>query len=613
MRPLLAIVVVVAACGSHHSGSGNADAPPLCDPSDPACGTPVMPVIVGCPGCPTFPNPGSGTTCADPATDPTLVYPPDQVLLPPNMNVIAVHFMPGNNNAYFEIDFENAATDVRLETQCNMITNTRGTATGGCDFTLDPTDWMYVSDHNRGGDPLTVTVRGMPMDKSCVAGSNSRQISFAEQDITGGIYYWQSMTVGGVAGTTGGIFRKDFGNPDPTPEPFLTPSTSSTTMTGKCVGCHVLSKDGLKMTFGDDDADSDDEYGDLKMYLHDITARTAGTTQLPPGFQAFEGTTHDFFFASDGKGMSNTAEVLQYHGTTAASATTTTFTGVTALSGLRATHFDVSRDDSTLYFTGATPVTASGYSLKDDLHVTAGSIFSAPITANATTGATVGTPTVLVQSSGADDNNYYPAISPDGSTLVFDRADGTTLATHDSYNNPNAALYGMIVPAGTPIALAKANLHDTLTNSWPRMAPQVQMYKGKRIVWMTFSSTRDYGLRVQNENLTPATFNCYPPVSPENPSTDHKQPFDPNCTQPQIWMAAVSLDDLASGVDGSFPAFWLPFQDYTAHNHIAQWVDTIVMPPPNCQLNGQTCSTSMPCCDGSTCDTVSMTCVSVIP
>src|SRR5439155_6782890 len=108
-----------------------------------------------------------------------------------------------------------------------------------------------------------------------------------------------------------------------------------------------------------------------------------------------------------------------------------------------------------------------------------------------------------------DENDYYPAISPDGSSMVFDRAVGTTLATHDSYNNPNATLFAMTVPGGTPVALAQANLHDNLTNSWPRWSPFVQNYKGKHILWVTFSSTRDYGLRVLNEGTQ--FFNCYPP------------------------------------------------------------------------------------------------------
>ena len=118
---------------------------------------------------------------------------------------------------------------------------------------------------------MTVTVRGAPADLSCVVGSNSRQISYGEEDLSGGIYYWQSVTQNGVAGKTGGIFRKDFGNPDPTPEPFLTPGTQN-----KCVGCHYLSRDGAKMIYGSDDADSDDELGDDHFVLYDV-ANLTGT------------------------------------------------------------------------------------------------------------------------------------------------------------------------------------------------------------------------------------------------------------------------------------------------------------------------------------------------
>jgi hypothetical protein len=289
----------------------------------------------------------------------------------------------------------------------------------------------------------------------------------------------------------------------------------------------------------------------------------------------------------------------------------TTFTA-TAMTGKRVTNPDWSRDGSTVYFTATTVITnimspLGNYGNKDDIHAMNGSIWSVPVNA----AGTFGTPQALITPATTDENDYYPAISPDGSTLIFDRAVGTTLATHDSYNNPNAALYASVVPSGAPIALVNANLHDTLTNSWPRWSPFVTMYKGKRLLWVTFSSTRDYGLRVQNEGAQ--YFNCYPPVSPENPSGDHKQPFDPNCTQPQIWMAAVSLDDLAAGNDGSFPAFWLPFQDFNAHNHIAQWVDAIVNPTCTMGTQGQPCSATMPCCTGYQCDPTTMTCQNLIP
>lgn len=587
------LVLAIAACGHHNTGSDAA-----CDPSAPSCGTPTNPVIIGCPDCPTFPPPGAGTPpCSGQGVDPQLVYPPDQVLLPPNMNVIEVQFQPGSGNNLFEIDFANAATDVRFETRCTAITSTRGQPTGGCAFALDPTDWSYVATHNRGGDPVKVTVRAAPDSLSCVSGSNSRQVSFAEADLAGGIYYWQSTTQDGVAGKTGGIFRKDFGNPDPTPEPFLTPGN-----TNKCVGCHYLSRDGLMMTFGSDDADSDDEYGDLKVGLYDITKRTTVVTNLPPGFQTFQAAGHDALFASDGKGQSTAAQLLVFNGVTGQSSTASQFA---ALTGKRVTHPDWSRDGGKVYFTLATPITGiTGYNLKDDLHVMNGSIYAASVS-----GTAASSPVALVTAASADENNYYPAISPDGSSVIFDRAVGTTLETHDSYNNPRAKLFAVPAAGGTPIELTRANYADGMTNSWPRWSPFVQMYKGKRILWVTFSSTRDYGLRVHNEAAQ--YFNCYPPVSPEDPSTDHAKPFDANCTQPQIWMAAISLDDLAAGSDPSFPAFWLPFQDYQAHNHIAQWVEQIVMPPPGCAPPGASCSSQM-CCPGTSCDTTTKTCQSII-
>jgi hypothetical protein len=55
------------------------------------------------------------------------------------------------------------------------------------------------------------------------------------------------------------------------------------------------------------------------------------------------------------------------------------------------------------------------------------------------------------------------------------------------------------------------------------------------------------------------------------------------CVQPQIWMAAVAVDSsggISAGQDTSFPAFWLPFQEVTAHNHIAQWVEQVPGEPP---------------------------------
>ena len=141
---------------------------------------------------------------------------------------------------------------------------------------------------------------------------------------------------------------------------------------------------------------------------------------------------------------------------------------------------------------------------------------------------------------------------------------------------------------------------------------------GHKVLWLTFSSNRDYGLHLVNHGFD----SCYPPESPnyDTPQPLSKQGVTYNsCAQPQIWMAAVIVDEDPSldAKDRSFPAFWLPFQDVNAHNHTAQWVAKIAStPPPDggtpadggaCYATGTTCGTGsggvccsdLVCCNGS--------------
>jgi hypothetical protein len=128
----------------------------------------------------------------------------------------------------------------------------------------------------------------------------------------------------------------------------------------------------------------------------------------------------------------------------------------------------------------------------------------------------------------------------------------------------------------TPDDLALLNNDPTngglVTNSWARWAPFVQNYKGGQILWLTVSSTRSYGLRIDNQG----TANCYPkesPVYPPYSTREFDQTQTPACSRAQLWMAAVKLDANAvqAQQDVSFPAFWLPFQDLTTNNHLGQW------------------------------------------
>jgi hypothetical protein len=567
---------------------------------------------VSCPGCPPFPS--SAPPCSAMAQTPTILYPPDGTLVPPNMNVLETQFDRGQGNALYEIDYENAATDVRVETQCNPIADSKKNATNGCAYDLSQQVWDWISATNRGGDPVQVIVKATDTSGSCIATSTAHiAISFAQEDLNGGVYYWQSVAVDKLQGATGGIFRYDFGKRGQTPQAFLAPTASGGTMQ-RCIGCHFLSRDGQKMSYGNDDPDADDEYSDLNTTLIDVATKKAAQLAMNVGgFQAFT-PDHALVLATDGTGgtMGTSTTMSLFDGNSGAPAVPATFS-----TGKRGTQPDYSADGKRVVFVEPASFSFSGTTYKrfDDNHFTGGSLLTM-----SASGTSFGTPAPLLASRG--ENNYYPAFSPDGGFVVFNRvplsgAAGACTGTattagvcaNDAFSNPNARVFIMPSSGGTPIDLTAINGAGALANSWPRFAPTVQMYKGHQIAWVTFSSTRDYGDVVRNS--TPVSgapqHLCYPPESPENVSTNKNVTTDPSCLQPQLWMAAIDLTAAGpGGGDPSFPAFWLPFQDSTAHNHIAQWVVQIVPPPlPDGGAcipgNGPCTPANDQCCDGICC------------
>jgi hypothetical protein len=246
-----------------------------------------------------------------------------------------------------------------------------------------------------------------------------------------------------------------------------------------------------------------------------------------------------------------------------------------------------------LFFDILTPAARAS----DDDHIYGGSLYTVPYKGM----GMFGTPAVFLQSGG--ENNYYPSFSPDAdpqnmkppSYVLFNRvannaSAGTTCSggfcPNDSFSNPAARLMLMTNMANaTPIDLQKANGSPSasplpLSNSYPRWAPFVQVYHGNKILWFTFSSTRDYGVRVLNHKS--GMYQCYPPDAPETPQGAHgaQPPFAAGCQQPQLWMAPIFFTEAGGNMDPSGVAFWIPYQDITTHNHTAQWTYKPNPPPP---------------------------------
>jgi hypothetical protein len=526
---------------------------------------------------------------------------------------------------------------------------------GGCLFELNQAEWDLIANSNRDGNPLTVGVRGLGCDGGNAAASDTRTISFAKQDIVGTIYYWASIRPDSGGTTyTGGIYRYDYGKRAQTAQAVLTPSTASSSgskyykagapttqlSTGLCIGCHVVDREGRKMIFDFDDLNGDDEYGDMWTAVFDIPSRTSTSLiekDSPNSFSAGFSTWNraaSRFLKSDGWGNGLAGgDPSVYDGPRGTFAVVTNVGQPVAktdpgLLMLRGSSPDIAPNDNQVVFAAAwddglpqathkPPLptehvtggpTTPGYfgasshpdvapdGLTDEYFSGAGLYIAKwDTTANKMSEAKPIFP-AAASTSTSPPNYYYPAFSPDGSMIVFNYA-----ASGANFHNPKARV--QLVTADGTVAADQHRANETnpvenngeLTNSWVRWTPFIQEYKGKRLAWVTFSSTRSYGLRLDNT----AGIDCHPL---ENPNTTVYPVFtdkNTNCARAQLWMAAIDLDTgkVASGGDVSFPAFWLPFQDLNTQNHLGQWTQKNL--DGTCGGDAGTCPTGRVCDNGA--------------
>lgn len=480
----------------------------------------------------------AGTETASRA--PSFVYPSSGVWLPPNLGKLELHFLPGTGNDVFELRFESALSDVRVHLQCTEPTN------GGCIYTPSFDVWRWVAESNRGGSPVTVTVKGTDAASSAQVGTSAPlTLHFSADDLRGGIYYW--TTSGSPA-----IMRYDFARLDTNePEVFVTSDIAN----GQCIGCHALSRDGSKMVVqvGGSNADG----GSLA--LVDVKSRT-NSVAFPAGGQS----VRSFFMSWNPDGSQFTG-VWNRHDAAAPDAVfgLRLFDGNTAqwqrdipATGTRArpaNHPDWSADGEAIAYQRVGRIHRDN-SLQWPME---GSIELIRRQANGWSAPTTLVPQV------AGRNHYYPAISPDSSYLVFNEsrcdAVGSTGEECNADADPTAVLQAlqMGVPGAKPVLMSLANAggvrdgaEKNLMNSFPKWSPfnfRGDEF-GSRLHWMTFSSTRKFGLR-DHPGDTATTRSLY------------------------LWMAAVEPGKLADGKDPSAPAFFLPFQDLKTSNHIAQWTE----------------------------------------
>jgi hypothetical protein len=429
---------------------------------------------------------------------------------------------------------------------------------------MDPDTVDVIAESNRGIDPVTLAVRATD-EAGNVGKSASIGVQFAAERVDGAIYYWTTTQ------PTTSIMRFDFAS-----QSALAPVLQQTDGNWRCVGCHALSHDGSRMVASV--GTSDEGY---LIYLSDLSKPKTAADWL-----TVNGNSYGVAAQNRVLTVSFNPDGSQFVADAPANDATL---GVTKLAfhdgvtGVRKSSLDVgfpvsfpdwSPDGQTIAVTHIYGQNSKTIQFQE------GGI---SVIQNSATGWNPAEVVVVPHTVGK--SRYTPNFVPDSSFLLYSEATRQASdwdALVDGYSDPSATVWAVQPKANaTPVLLARANatgVADKLTltdgrdptvvtrissgllmNTFAKAAPFETKQNGHKLFWFTSASQRRAGLRLFKPN---------PSVVGDTP------------TQLLLWMFALDADQVLAGKDGSFPGFFLPFQDMTTSNHMAAWTQKYVSPNP---------------------------------
>ena len=408
---------------------------------------------------------------------PELSYPESGVRVPRNVEGLPFIWDTGAAGSVYRLRFQSAITDISVFTK-------RG------DYRATSELWAQIAAANRSGS-VQVSVTSAAWDGETLSDLKAGfpiEVQVDRLDARGSVLYWAS--------SERGILRLPFGSTEP--ELFWEGQDGA-----QCVGCHVLSGDDMVVSH-------DGIFGVFSVV--DITDPSDPVQVVDPQDDrrfTFKTVSPDGRYIL-GSGRGSLTLYNMEDGSTV---------GQREVDGY-VTMPDWSPDGQDIVMVRVIKGN------EEDWNFQYGEIIQVPVLDD----GSLGVPEVLVASDGVN-NLYYPAYSPDGAWVAFNKAQGT------AYANIDAQLWLSSRDGQVQLPLDTANQGEGLQNSYPRWGP----LPDDDVLWLAFSSKR-------------------------------RLPWT-GSQMPQIWLTAIDPTLLEQGQDPSSPAFWLPGQDVGSDNHLPVWWD----------------------------------------
>ncbi len=405
------------------------------------------------------------TATEDASLAPTVAYPLDGILVPPNLGQFDVHWRNSTTAPtppdVFRIRMQNDYVDIKRYT--------RGLPTASPVpfwMVFEPSQWYPIASSRQ---QLGLEVSGMvSTDPSKKGTAVTQTVDVTNENAKGGIYYWSTSS-------PQGIYRYDVATPEVPPAPYF-PAGQEPGGQSNCMGCHTLSRDGSKLALTIDGGDGRGTVVNVSDRAVLVPYDNVAQPALYWNFATFTPTADKMVTVSRGN-----MQLREVNGGAL-------LADIPNTAGKVATHPEISPDGTLL-------VNVETTQLVYDFQVGNGEIV---VRSFDPTTNTFGTPTVLLEAGADNLNSYYPSFSPDGQWLVITRA------PTGSYDNPDASTWIMRSDGSSPpVRLAQADIADGLYNSWARWVPFGQTFgdSNESLFYLTYSTRRAFGVRIPNGGI----------------------------------------------------------------------------------------------------------------